>query len=55
MNAVNSTSLLLRETSLTVSTQLGEIDKSIVYINKLSNQLKDINDLGGMYGTNSRL
>ena len=33
INAVNSTSLLLRETSLMVSTQLGEIDQSIIYIN----------------------
>lgn len=53
INAVNSTSLLLRETSLTVSTQLGEIDQSIIYINKLVNQLKEINGSGGESGTNS--
>lgn len=53
INAVNSASLLLRETSLMVSTQLGEIDQSIIYINKLVNQLKEINGSGGASGTNS--
>lgn len=53
INAVNSTSLLLRETSLTVSTQLGEIDQSIIYVNKLVNQLKEINSSGGASGTAS--
>lgn len=43
INAVNSTSLLLRETSLTVNTQLTEIEQSILYVNKLVSKLKEIN------------
>lgn len=50
INVVNSTSLLLRETSLTVSTQLGEIEQSLVYVNKLVEQLKEINTYGGSSG-----
>ena len=53
INAVNSISLLLRENSLTVSTQLCEIDQSIIYINKLVNQLKEINGSGETSGTDS--
>ena len=53
INVVNSTSLLLRENSLTVSTQLCEIDQSIIYINKLVNQLKEINGSGETSGTDS--
>lgn len=47
INAVNSTSLLLKETSLTLNTQLAEIEKSILYINKLVSRLKEINTYGG--------
>ncbi len=53
INAVNSTSLLLRETSLTVSTQLSEIEQSIEYINKLVQQLKEISGSGGLGGISS--
>lgn len=43
INAVNATSYLLREISLTVSTKLSEIEQSIAYINKLVKQLEEIN------------
>lgn len=47
INAVNSTSLLLKETSLTVNAQLAEIEQSILYVNKLVSKLKEINTYGG--------
>ncbi len=51
--AVNSTSFLLQETSLTVSTKLSEIEQSIAYINKLVKQLKEINFGSGSIGVTS--
>ena len=47
INGVNSTSLLLKETSLTVNTQLAEIEQSILYVNELVSKLKEINTYGG--------
>ena len=47
INAVNSTGLLVKETSLTLNTQLAEIEKSILYVNKLVSKLKEINTYGG--------
>ena len=47
INAVNSTSLLLKETSLTLNTQLAEMEKSILYVNELVSKLKEINTYGG--------
>lgn len=47
INAVNSTSLLLKETSMTVNTQLAEIEQSILYVNELVSKLKEINTYGG--------
>ena len=49
INAVNSTTLLLKETSLTINTQLDEIQQSIGYVNKLLEQLRDI-DSGSNLG-----
>lgn len=46
INAVNSTSLLVKEASLTLNTQLAEIEKSILYVNKLVSKLKEINTYG---------
>ena len=47
INAVNSTSLLLKETSMTVNIQLAEIEQSILYVHELVSKLKEINTYGG--------